>query len=138
MSTNFDEYTQRCNQLEDKYKDFLSLTYGFEISSGWIPLIEDFLHKAFNYKDSVRIVQIKEKYGSLRIYTEHKLMDEDDWDSGFRDEEGYKMVENLIQEASFRARLTCCSCSAEHNVNKKYFHSPYCETCYEKITSKNR
>ena len=68
----------------------------------------------------------------------YKLMDEDDWDSGVRDEEGYKMVESLIQEASFRARLTCCSCSSEHNVNKKYAHSPYCESCYESILSKRR
>jgi len=138
MPTSFDEYAEKCNQLEDKYKDFLSITYGFEIGSGWLPIIEDFLQKAYNYKDSVRIVQIKEKYGSLRIYTEHKLMDEDDWDSGVRDEEGYTMVENLIQEASFRARLTCCACSTEHNVNKKYAHSPYCESCYESILSKRR
>ncbi len=138
MSISFDEYTEKCTQLEDKYKDFLSLTYGFEIDSGWLPVVEDFLEKAYNYKDSVRIVQIKEKYGSLRIYTQHKLMDENDWDSGVRDEEGYKMVENLIQEASFRARLTCCSCSTEHNVNKKYAHSPYCETCYDRILSKRR
>lgn len=138
MPTSFDEYTQKCAQLEDKYKDFLSLTYGFEIDSGWLPVIEDFLEKAYNYKDSVNIVQIKEKYGSLRIYTQHKLVDEEDWDSGVRDEEGYKMVENLIQEASFRARLTCCSCSSEHNVNKKYAHSPYCETCYDRILSKHR
>lgn len=138
MPTSFDEYTEKCNQLEDKYKDFLSLTYGFEIDSGWLPVIEDFLQKAYNYKDSVRIVQIKEKYGSLRIYTVHKLMDEEDWDSGVRDEEGYKMVESLIQEASFKARLTCCGCSSESNVTKKYSYSPYCETCYESILSKRR
>ena len=138
MSISFDEYTEKCTQLEDKYKDFLSLTYGFEIDSGWLPVVEDFLEKASNYKDSVRIVQIKEKYGSLRIYTQHKLMDENDWDSGVRDEEGYKMIESLIEEASFRARLTCYGCSTEHNVNKRFSHSPFCETCYEKILSKRR
>lgn len=138
MPTSFDEYNEKCTQLENKYKDFLSLTYGFEIDSGWLPVIETFLEKAYHYKDAVRIVQIKEKYGSLRIYIEHKLMDENDLDSGLRDEEGYKIVDGLIQEASFRARLTCCSCSSEHNVNKKYAHSPYCETCYDRILSKRR
>lgn len=64
--------------------------FGVECRSGWYGIIEDLLEKLSKYPD-VRICQIKEKFGGLRVYV----------DGG--DDEVYR----LIDEAESKAYNTC-------------------------------
>jgi len=47
--------------------------YGFECSNGWVDLIDTLLGKiaSLNPPDDFIIVQVKEKMGTLRVYTEN-------------------------------------------------------------------
>ncbi len=127
------------DDLEKSYPDFLYLTYGFEINYGWYDLIEDFVIKASSYKNHVQIDQIKEKFGSLRIYASYNI-DSYENDSNDKDqiENSINMVNNLIEEAMFKASITCYLCGTQENVNKKISYVPICESCYEHTRNNKR
>ena len=61
------------NELIEKYKDILSGNFwGFEIPNGWDWVVEKYLEKTqwdiTHNKLNISIVQIKEKFGGLRVY----------------------------------------------------------------------
>ncbi len=64
--------------LLEKYKDILDLRWyaGFNCWEGWYPIINDMLtamlynHNHLDYGDAPKVVQIKEKFGVLRVYTD--------------------------------------------------------------------
>lgn len=136
MTTDYEKYDLIAKKLEDKYFHFLKLNYGFEIGMGWFPIIENFLEKAHHYQDDIQIVQIKEKFGGLRIYASYLTPDDDD--DYMPNEHAYHMVNNLIEEAMFKASVTCCSCGTDQNVTKKFAYCPYCENCYNEVKPKSR
>jgi hypothetical protein len=61
--------------LKEKYPDLLKEIYDIECEDGWLCLIEGYLRLASAYssrtKRGVKIKQIKEKFGRLRVYTNH-------------------------------------------------------------------
>ena len=67
------------------------LVYGFETGPGWDPILEELFSKL---SDSVRLFQVKEKFGGLRVYTE-----------GATEEDGLH-----IKEAEKKASRTCDVC----------------------------
>jgi hypothetical protein len=138
MPLNYDEFSAKCVQLEEKYSKLLDLNYGFEIGAGWLSIVETFLEKASAYQEYVKVVQIKEKFGSLRIYYSYREDDEDDWDNLSRNEEAYEMVSSLVHEAEFKSSIACVSCGTEENVVKRISYDKYCISCYDSIKSKNR
>ena len=44
------------------------LGWGFECSDGWFDLLEDLFKKLSALPDQVELEQVKEKYGTLRVY----------------------------------------------------------------------
>ena len=140
MPPSYDEYCAKCTQLEDKYSKLLDLNYGFEIGIGWLSIIETFLEKASAYQEYIKIVQIKEKFGSLRIYYSYREDDEFEWDDidSAKKEEIYEMVSSLVHEAEFKSSIACIGCGTEENVVKRISYDKYCTTCYDSIKTKNR
>jgi hypothetical protein len=97
--------------------------YGFDCGDGWFDIIYD-LSKMINDIDKeVRIVQIKEKYGTLRFYV--------DWCS---DE-----IQKLIAEAEERSCATCEECGRPGKVRMiKTWMLCRCEACFnENLKLKN-
>jgi hypothetical protein len=136
MLTNYDQFNEKCVQLENAYPNFLKLTYGFEIGYGWLSIIESFLERASAYQEHIRIVQIKEKFGTLRIYYENKYPEDDD--DFVPNEEANNMIRNLVEEAEFKATITCFSCGTEQNVTRKRGFGYLCHNCHTDVTTKNR
>ena len=53
----------------DKFKQHHPATYG--IRDSWIPIVDNTLDKCFEIIPEMQILQIKEKFGQLRLYTTH-------------------------------------------------------------------
>ncbi len=115
-------HRENYDELEQKYKSILATSYGFETPQGWLPLLEEFLEKAINFEGWFKIVQIKEKFGGLRIYIDT----EDDIPNEIR-----TMIEGLISEAEFKANRSChdCGCSIDRDSAKKYKFYVLCDSC---------
>ena len=56
-------------ELIEKHKDILDLRsgYGMNCNKGWYGIIDDMLATMSN---NIKVVQIKEKFGALRVYIE--------------------------------------------------------------------
>lgn len=92
--------------------------FGFEVGDGWLPLLEklsdeiDKILERDNIQD-FRVVQVKEKFGSLCYYTR-----------GTSNEE----IRNLISEAEDEARKTCELCGEPAKINaERYSYAIRCE-----------
>ena len=89
--------------------------FGVECSSGWYEIIDNLLNKI---KDSgFKIHQIKEKYGTLRVYTDFYKKD----------------VEDLIDEAEELSAITCEMCGKPGvlRANGGWWYTS-CEDCVTK------
>jgi len=113
---------EKYDELEEKYKSILRTSYGFEVPLGWLVIIEEFLERAINFEGWFKVVQIKEKFGGLRIYIES----EDDVPK-----EISAMIDGLISEAEFKANRSChdCGCSIDRDNAKKYKFYVLCDNC---------
>ena len=98
------------NELIEKYPNlykkensrYCMQLFGFEVEDGWFKILKDFSEKANtalekNPDPEFFITQIKQKYGTLRIYT-----------SFCHDE-----IDKLIEEAELKANVTCEICGKE-------------------------
>ena len=89
------------------------MAFGFEIGKGWMPLLIELIDKIQmlvnnnpEYAD-VEILQVKEKYGSLRVYLNYY----------------YKEIEELIQEYEEKSCYMCGECGGKgeiRNINNWY------------------
>lgn len=72
--------------------------FGFEVGKGWLPLLEDMFEKLDKLQKEqnldIRVVQVKEKFGGLRVYVDGANKD----------------VNNIINEAVNKASKTCEKC----------------------------
>ena len=110
--------------LIDKYSHILNedemYRYGFSCGTGWKPIIEWALESLANLDSlpqPLQIVQIKEKFGGLRIYT------------NFSSDE----IRTIIKTAEDWALKTCMYCSTTDKVSlrtEKWWLT-LCDSCNE-------
>jgi hypothetical protein len=116
-------------ELQSKYPTLLKNIY-IECGEGWKEIIENtcdqiLTHEAFlknsgipvvDFEDevmrdddycSVRIVQIKQKFGGLRIYYDG----------------GDKIIQDIVREAETKALTTCEYCGSKENVKLRRHNS---------------
>lgn len=75
------------------------MEYGFECGAGWTPILEDLFEKiSFVVKrDNLidfRVVQVKEKFGDLRVYTDNETEE----------------IKDLIRDAEKLCSISCSEC----------------------------
>ena len=103
--------------------------FGFECCDGWFELLKDLLIKLkelgkknikgqCGFDDDLeyppRVIQIKEKYGSLRFYL--------DWET--------EEISELIREAEGKSRQTCERCGEPGSIEKRGgWYSCLCDKC---------
>lgn len=58
----------------DKFENQMWVSY--DIRDSWIPIVDEALDKIFEVAPDTLILQIKEKFGELRIYTTNAMLAE--------------------------------------------------------------
>ena len=116
---------QKNRELMEKYKDVLSGRFwGFETPSGWDWVVEKYLEKTQwdveKNKLNIRILQIKEKFGQLRIYTD--VLDCN-----------YDLDSNNIAYCAALADYTCekCGCLTKEKQYTKGWITGLCPDCFK-------
>lgn len=101
------------NELIEKYNAFIKpergiqntlMVFGFECDKGWFPILER-LFEALSKLDKpegFEITQVKEKYGSLIVYTNYSTDEIDD----------------LIEKAEAESLITCELCGQAGSMTK--------------------
>ena len=103
------------------------MAFGFEIGKGWMPLLIELIDKIQmlvnnnpEYAD-VEILQVKEKYGSLRVYLNYY----------------YKEIEELIQEYEEKSCYICEECGGKGEIrNINNWYTALCDKHYAEYKEK--
>ena len=108
------------NKLVKKYSEFFqSPNFNIECAKGWNDILENMFKEFIKENIKLRISQIKEKYGSLRVYIEFPGSMED-----------YSKAEKIIHKAESDSFKTCELCGKEAKVqNIKGWYSCICVRC---------
>ena len=109
-------------------KEYPFALFGIECSDGWLGIIQPILDyieeynidKAEDYQ--IKILQIKEKWGGLRIYTNFETLE----------------LKQMIRDAESESYKTCEICGTNLNVGHTVggWITTCCENCVKKMVSK--
>lgn len=91
------------------------MCFGFECDKGWYNLIDELCQKIkdTNPPEDFEIIQVKEKYASLRVYTFHSTNE----------------IENLIMDAEKKSEITCEICGNEGKITGDHWVKTLCNKC---------
>ena len=89
------------------------MCWGFECGDGWFDLIYNLSKRLTEFNSEIEAVQVKEKYGGLRFYT------------NFYDLQS----EKLIQEAENKSYEICENCGKPGKPNYEGWISTLCDKC---------
>ena len=97
------------------------MAFGFMCGEGWYPLIEELLDKIQDIVDKngydFQVTQIKEKYGTLRVYMSAETNE----------------ISDLIQEYEQKSAKTCEVCGKEGTLrNDGGWYVTRCDECFGK------
>jgi hypothetical protein len=96
------------------------MSFGFECDPGWHSMIYELLDKIQRIVDDngydIEVVEIKEKYGGLRVYL-----------SSSTDE-----IDGLIREYEDRSYITCEVCGKPGSMRDRGgWYKTLCDACYQ-------
>ena len=101
------------------------------LPSGWHELMVDMSAEIIAYLRSKNISpyafhidQLKEKFGSIRLYYSLHCEDKYDGDEG---------IDEIIQKYEELSEHTCCVCGGEATLMSKGWICPYCQSCADKL-----
>lgn len=108
-------------KLRDKYSSLFPANLHLEIGDGWYNVIEKMAAKLSMIQvksEPIKIGQIKEKFGSLRIYLDSY------------DEESNDLTYEIIRDAETESGKTCELCGNPGTiVSPRHWLVCLCETC---------
>lgn len=102
------------------------MAFGFEIGSGWLPLLEETFDKIEyiilehypEVKDDFQVLQVKEKYGELRIYVSHNFPE----------------IEDIMDNATLQSINICEHCGKPGEIIRVgNWYYTRCPECAKKI-----
>jgi hypothetical protein len=117
-----------------RYENWNDLTkslmaFGFSHGDGWFEIVKELTEKLkeIDINKEIRVVQIKEKYASLRWYIEIDSVLED------RINELYDQANKLIAEAELKSEKTCEICGQEGIVKDigGRWYKTLCNKCFD-------
>ncbi|MDO4501503.1 MAG: hypothetical protein Q4B60_09580 [Erysipelotrichaceae bacterium] len=115
------------DEVDEKYDYSYTELDMAEVPSGWnqylLPLARELneVLKRIGYEDEYRILQIKEKYNSLR------------WYSNVINEE----LSMIVGKYSDKCRHTCHCCGKKAKWETSGWIASYCDDCFKKIYDNN-
>lgn len=87
------------DEIEERYRHLLSSRFrGWEVGPGWLSLMEEVLHEIDQVAPDTEVTQIKEKFGTLRVYVANKKDD---------------VVKAILRRAEARSAMICEVCGQE-------------------------
>ena len=117
---------ENTNRLTKEFPDLYSdvnkspiaglMCFGFECGDGWFELIYKLSKEISKCDPTVRAIQVKEKYGTLRFYV---------W--GGEDE-----IYELIEQAKLKSAKTCEVCGMPGSLRGKSWLVTLCENCWRR------
>lgn len=108
-------------------KPFSPMAFGFECGDGWFELLIELSGKIYSYlakKNQLKdfyILQVKEKFGTLRYYTS--------WED--------KVITKYIQDAENKSAKTCETCGAKGKLYTKGWCVTLCPRHYKEWKNKS-
>jgi hypothetical protein len=140
------EYKEEIKEFEEdlvnKYKFYQPIHFPFaEYPIGWCEIVQEALMKLSHYSskiESLKVIQIKEKFGGLRVYRSHFTAD--------MPEELLEEIDEVIMEAERQADSTCVACGFDarwmsKSKDESWIYGPMCTYCkngFSGITAKGR
>lgn len=88
--------------FQDRYADMqqTAMCWGFECSDGWYQLLDNLCSDLTRIGIDVKATQVKEKFGTLRFYTEYRGADE----------QLCRIADAIISAAEHRSGQICEEC----------------------------
>lgn len=97
---SWDARAEASQILAKKYPTlFTNVRCGVSIGLGWVPLVSELADKIVERRADVCFEQVKEKFGTLRVYAYGDTCDDD-------------FLESAIDEAESKSAVTCEFCGA--------------------------
>lgn len=109
---------------KDKSMQETCMCWGIDCGEGWFSLIDKMCEEIMKVdkKKEIRFIQVKEKFASLRCYTNIYV----------------KEVEEIIDRYVVESYKTCEHCGAKENVhtNQDGWMSTLCNECRDKLLNR--
>ena len=111
----FDKYP-KIFEDKDKSPQQTAMCWGIETGDGWFDIIDKLCYNIQNYIDDnkvaqIKAIQVKEKYGTLRFYTDYY----------------HNMTEVYIQHAENKSAKTCEVCGKPGKMNTEGWITVRCD-----------
>lgn len=106
------------------------------VGEGWIPLIESIYNYIDKFKTTVAVVQVKEKFGTLRFYYDVQTMllgetEADDIQLPYFHEE-IEAIDDFVRRAEIKSGTICEACGGVGSIrNERPWIKTMCNTCYK-------
>lgn len=113
------------------FRELFSLETGNQIwcQDGWYELIYDTLKKIYNLSKGIAIIQIKEKFGALRIYI--KNVDPEN--------ENYEKILDIIDLTETKSKTICENCGKPATImNYHGWLKTVCDECIKKLEQERK
>lgn len=88
--------------------------FGFECGDGWHDIILDMLEKLNDLDEEVHIRQIKEKFGTLRVYIS-----------------GPEVAHGIVEKAELKSAKVCEMCGEKGSLRGKAWVYTMCDKCWD-------
>lgn len=98
--------------------------FGFECGDGWYDLLADCVRgiSKIDVNETVRVQQVKEKFGSLRFYYQREVNEQENQPID-------KEIQDYVDAAEARSEVTCERCGAPAEIKGYGWLRCECDAC---------
>lgn len=113
------------NWIVEEFPEIMSeCRLGYSFGNGWNDLVREFLTKAKMIDPDLKVLQIKEKFGGIRIYY------------GVNVEVNTEEIRKLCRDAEDKSYLTCEFCGKPGELRDTDWQKTACDLHYQKYLEK--
>lgn len=122
-------YPENVQKILDRIPEGWGLMRYIGVSEGWWPLIASLNESLAAIDPDYKVMQVKEKFGTLRYYIETDTLRDDP--------EKYEQMDQLIYEAENESSSTCEKCGDPGELRTdNWYRVTLCHDCHNKRKGK--
>lgn len=107
-------------EVKNKCFDYTKEPCNYYVPRGWVPLVEDLVKELNSVPAEYKILQIKQKFGYLRVYI-------DNWSSDD--------LSDIITKYESRSARICSSCGRDGEIRSNMYINVLCDSCFEEVNN---